>query len=149
MYLPSIRIYARNCHQTHSELWAFWGVAKGSSTSWVAKLEGEKTASSCRKMTGWPRNQTGTGNRNRRNRFCRNRTRNRNRRNRFPKPEPLELFYPQTVTEPNRGHPEMKSASQPFVEPYDLRIYPSLFPDLWVSLCPGEREELKRKLLLW
>ena len=29
-------------------------------------------------------NQTGTGNRNRRNRFPRNRTRNRNRRNRFP-----------------------------------------------------------------
>ena len=34
--------------------------------------------------SGWPRNRTGTGNRNRRNRFPRNRTRNRNRRNRFP-----------------------------------------------------------------
>ena len=85
--------------------------------------------------SGWPRNRTGTGNRNRRNRFCRNRKRNRNRRNRFSgtetgafllkrywgtempsprrnrqnrKPEPLEPFVPCTNrnrTEPNRGHP--------------------------------------------
>ena len=83
-------------------------------------------------FTGWPRNRTGTGSRNRRNRFPRNRTRNRNRRNRFAgtetgtgtvlsaklywntqklppsrtrrnrKPEPLEPDHPQTVTEPNR-----------------------------------------------
>ena len=36
------------------------------------------------KISGWLRNRTGTGNRNRRNRFPRNRKRNRNRRNRFP-----------------------------------------------------------------
>ena len=84
-------------------------------------------------FAGWLRNRTGTGNRNRRNRFSRNRKWNRNRRNRFPgtetgtggpsfpvklcwnrekpflqrnrrnrKPEPLEPFHPQTVTEPNR-----------------------------------------------
>ena len=35
------------------------------------------------KRTGWLRNRTGTGNRNRRNRFSRNRKWNRNRRNRF------------------------------------------------------------------
>ena len=35
-------------------------------------------------FSGWHRNRTGTGNRNRRNRFCRNRTRHRNRLNRFP-----------------------------------------------------------------
>ena len=42
----------------------------------------------CRNMmAGWPRNRTGTGLRNRRNRFPRNRTRHRNRRNRFPRTE--------------------------------------------------------------
>ena len=35
-------------------------------------------------LAGWPRNQTGTGNRNRRNRFRGNQTWNRNRHNRFP-----------------------------------------------------------------
>ena len=34
-------------------------------------------------FTGWLRNRTRTGNRNRRNRFSRNRSRNQNRRNRF------------------------------------------------------------------
>ena len=93
-------------------------------------------------FSGWPRNRTGTGNRNRRNRFRRNRTRNRNRRNRFPgtetgtgtvltvknctetqkapepnrnrKPEPLEPFYPQTVTEPNRTGATLRFPKTPF-----------------------------------
>ena len=86
----------------------------------------------CICYSGWLRNRTGTGNRNRRNRFSWNRKRNRNRRNRFPgtetgtvlscfktllkhrkkpllqrnrqnrKPELLEPFHPQTVTEPNQ-----------------------------------------------
>ena len=92
-------------------------------------------------IAGWLRNRTGTGNRNRRNRFSRNRKRNRNRRNRLPrnrnrnrnrpflldctetqkkkknllqwnrrnrKPEPLEPFHPQTVTEPNRTGASLK-----------------------------------------
>ena len=126
-----------------------------------------------RKLTGWLRNRTGTGNRNRRNRFSRNRKRNRNRRNRFPgtetwtgtsflldcaetqkrpfamepnrnrKPEPLEPFHPQTVTEPNRGLPELNTI---FFFPNPLRA-PPRYPGKIPGKSPPKKFDFPGRLI--
>ena len=64
-------------------------------------------------FSGWLRNRTGTGNRNRQNRFSRNRKRNRKRQNRFPPSFPVKLYW-SNLTEPNRGLPVFCEADMRF-----------------------------------
>ena len=56
----------------------------GPSVKGAGKLAQRAKLSKSIENSGWLRNRTGTGNRNRRNRFACNRKRNRNRRNRLP-----------------------------------------------------------------